>query len=55
MGLLFLVALLLAWPTYGLSILAWIALSIVRYALKDKTEEKKRASYEQWIAGADRE
>lgn len=30
MGLLFLLALLLAWPTFGISLLAWIALAIFR-------------------------
>jgi hypothetical protein len=45
-GLLFLIALVLAWPTYGLSIIAWFALSVVRYALKDKTAERQRAAYD---------
>jgi hypothetical protein len=49
MELLFLLALLLAWPTYGLSIIAWIALLILRGILQararieaiDRREEDK--------------
>jgi hypothetical protein len=37
-GILFIVALILAWPTFGLSIVAYVALFVVRSYLREKTK-----------------
>ena len=47
MGILFLVALVLIWPTYGLSILAWLIFAFLRgQAEKGKVEHRKEIAGE---------
>jgi hypothetical protein len=41
MGILFIVAVLLAWPTYGISILLWIGLSLARGALRGVANKRR--------------
>lgn len=42
MYVLLIVALVLAWPTYGLSILAWFVLRFIRLSRRVAAQEKQR-------------
>lgn len=46
MGILFVVALILAWPTFGLSIVAWFALQAIKKKVASSAQDELRSSIE---------